>query len=85
MYLSALCMCYGVTKDEKVLAAARRCKDAMLLLTRATGIKGFTARAVRYPDEKDWGKGLETQDIGQEWHRSPDGTYEWLGETSSDE
>ncbi len=84
-YLSALCMCYAVTKNKKVLAAARRCKDAMLLLTRAPGIKGFTARAVRYPDEKDWGKGLETQGIGEEWHRSPDGTYEWLGETSSDE
>lgn len=84
-YLSSLCMCYAVTKDEKVRAAARRCKEAMLVLTRAPEIKGFTARAVRYPDEKDWGKGLDTQDIGQEWHRSSDGTYEWLGETSSDE
>lgn len=84
-YLAALSMCYAVTKDEKVLKAARRYKDAMLFLTRAPGIKGFTARAVRFPDEEKWGKGLDTQGIGEEWHRSPDGTYEWLGETSSDE
>ena len=85
MYLCALCMWYSITKDEKILETARRYKDAMLVLTRAPGIKGFTARAVRYPDEKDWGKGLEEQREGEEWHRSADGTYEWLGETSSDE
>ena len=85
MYLAGLAMCYAVTKDEKVLAAARRSKDAMLYLTRATEIKGFTARAVRFPDEPDWGVGLDTGEIGSEWHRSSDGTYEWLGETSSDE
>lgn len=84
-YLASLCLWYDKTKDEKILKAARRYKDAMLILTRATEIKGFTARAVRYPDEKTWGQGLETQEIGNEWHRSSDGTYEWLGETSSDE
>ncbi len=84
-YLAALCLWYDKTKDEKILKAARRYKDAMLVLTRAPEIDGFTARAVRYPDEASWGEGLETQDIGNEWHRSSDGTYEWLGETSSDE
>lgn len=84
-YLAALCLWYDKTKDEKILKAARRYKDAMLVLTRAPEIDGFTARAVRYPDEATWGQGLETQEIGNEWHRSSDGTYEWLGETSSDE
>ena len=84
-YLAALCLWYDKTKDEKILKAARRYKDAMLVLTRAPEIDGFTARAVRYPDEASWGEGLETQEIGNEWHRSSDGTYEWLGETSSDE
>lgn len=84
-YLMALCMWYSVTKDKKILESARRYKDAMLVLTRATEIKGFTARAVRYPDEKGWGEGLDSLEIGAEWHRSSDGTYEWLGETSSDE
>lgn len=84
-YLAALSLWYAVTKDEEILKAARRTKDAMLVLTRAPEIKGFTARAVRYPDEENWGVGLDTQEIGAEWHRSSDGTYEWLGETSSDE
>ncbi len=85
MYLAALCLWYDKTKDEKILKAARRYKDAMLVLTRAPELKGFTARAVRYPDEATWGQGIDTQEIGNEWHRSSDGTYEWLGETSSDE
>lgn len=85
-YVGALAMCYSLTKNEEVLKAARRSKDAMLFLTRAPEIKGFTARAVRFPDEADWGKGIDkTGVIGEEWHRSSDGTYEWLGETSSDE
>ncbi len=85
MYLAGLAMCYAKTKDEKVLEAARKAKDAMLFLTRATELKGFTARAVRFPDEAEWGVGLDSGEIGSEWHRSSDGTYEWLGETSSDE
>ena len=84
-YLAALCLCYAVTKDEEVLKAAKRTKDACLFLTRAPEIKGFTARAVRFPDEPTWGKGIDENKIGEEWHRSSDGTYEWLGDTSSDE
>ncbi len=84
-YLAGLAMWYAVTKEEKILKAARRSKDAMLFLTRAPEIKGFTARAVRFPDEENWGVGLDSQEIGSEWHRSSDGSYEWLGETSSDE
>ena len=84
-YLAALSMWYAVEKNEEVLKAARKAKDAMLFLTRAPEIKGFTARAVRFPDEYGWGTNLESNNIGREWHRSSDGTYEWLGETSSDE
>ena len=84
-YLAGLAMWYAVTKDEEVLKAARRTKDAMLFLTRAPEMKGFTARAVRFPDEEEWGTKLESDEPGCEWHRSSDGTYEWLGETSSDE
>ncbi len=84
-YLCALCMAYDVTKNEKYRKMAKRYKDAMLILSKATEIKGFPARAVRYPDEPGWGEGLGELDLGSEWHRSSDGTYEWLGETSSDE
>ena len=84
-YLASLCFCYAVTKDEEVLKAAKRTKDAGLFLTRAPEIKGFTARAVRFSDEPKWGVGLGENKRDEEWHRSSDGTYEWLGETSSDE
>lgn len=84
-YLAALCYCYAVTKDEKVLASARRCMNAMVKLTKVTGIKGFTARAVRYEGDKNYGIDLDKQIDWGEWHKAPDGICEWLGETSSDE
>ena len=82
-YLGGLCDCYAVTKNEKVLEAARRSMHAMVKLTKASGIKGFTARAVRYEGDKGYGN-LESRDWS-EWHKAPDGSCEWLGETSSDE
>lgn len=84
-YLGALCYCYAVTKDEKVLESARRCMNAMAKLTKITGIKGFTARAIRYEGDRNYGKNLDMQIDGGEWHKAPDGSCEWLGETSSDE
>lgn len=85
VYLGALCYAYAVTGDKKQLEAARRCKDAMLLLMRITGIKGFTARAVRFPGEPHYGEDINSTKEGSEWRRAADGTTDWLGETSSDE
>ncbi len=82
-YLGSLCYNYAVTKDEKVLEAARRSMYAMVKLCKVSGIKGFTARAIRYEGEEGFGTIVERD--GHEWHPSPDGTCEWLGETSSDE
>lgn len=84
-YLASLAYCYAVTGDEKVLEAARRSMNAMIFLTKVSGIKGFTARAVRFEGEPGYGKNLDMQIDGGEWHKSPDGKCEWLGETSSDE
>ena len=84
-YLAALCYCYAVTKDEKVLEAARRSMKACAYLTKVSGIKGFTARAVRFEDDEGYGIGTEQNVDWCEWHKAPDGTCEWLGETSSDE
>lgn len=85
VYIGALCYCYAVTGDKKVLAAAKRSIEAMKFLTKVTGIKGFTARAVRFEGEEGYGKNLDMQIDGAEWHKAPDGSCEWLGETSSDE
>ena len=84
-YLAGLCYCYAVTKDEKVLASARRTMKALASLTKITGKKGFTARAVRFPGDEGYGTNLDMQIDGGEWHKAPDGSCEWLGETSSDE
>ena len=66
-----------------MLEAARRSMYAMVKLTKVSGIKGFTARAIRYEGEEGYGTRVER--AGQEWHSAPDGSCEWLGETSSDE
>lgn len=82
-YLGSLCYCYAVTKNEKVLEAARNSMHAMVKLTKVSGIKGFTARAVRFEGEDGFGTRVDR--AGEEWHSAPDGSCEWLGETSSDE
>ena len=84
-YIGALSFCYAVTKDKKILEAARRSMNACALLTKITGIKGFTARAVRFPGDPGYGEKLDLPIDGGEWHKAPDGKREWLGETSSDE
>lgn len=78
-YVAAQSFRYAVTSEKAALEQARRGMQATLLLTRITGIPGFTARAVRYPGEAGFGDG------NKEWHASPDGSCEWKGETSSDE
>ncbi len=82
-YVGALAYCYAVTKDEKVLEAARRSMNAMGYLAKISGVKGFTARAVRFEGEPGYGTVVKRD--GQEWHPAPNGECEWLGETSSDE
>lgn len=82
-YIGSLAYCYAVTKDEKVLEAARRSMKAMGYLAKVTGKKGFTARAVRFEGDPEFGIFIDRE--GSEWHPSPDGVSEWLGETSSDE
>lgn len=82
-YVGALAYCYAVTKDEKVLEAARRSMKSMGYLAKITGVKGFTARAVRFEGEPGYGTVVKRD--GSEWHPAPNGECEWLGETSSDE
>lgn len=83
LYVAALCFEYACTHDKETKKQARRSLDAMLKLLEVTGIEGFAARAVRYPDEREYGTGNR-----KEWHITKDkngNELEWLGETSSDE
>ncbi len=83
VYVASLCFEYACTHDPETKRQARRSLNAMFKLLEVTGIKGFAARAVRYPDERDYGTGNR-----KEWHTATDkdgNELEWLGETSSDE
>lgn len=83
LYIASLCFEYACTKDEKVREDALRSLMAIIKLTKITGKEGFTARALRYPDERNYGTGAR-----HEWHAAVDedgNELEWLGETSSDE
>lgn len=83
VYVADLSYEYACTKDEEIRKIAKRSLMAMIKLTEVTGIDGFVARAVRYPDEREYGTGAR-----EEWHivKDEDGNeFEWLGETSSDE
>ena len=81
LYCASQCFRYKVTGDEKARANAKRAVEAMIKLTEITGKKGFTARAIRYSDEENFGTGVR-----EEWHYCEDNPdCEWLGETSSDE
>lgn len=81
LYCASQCFRYKVTGDPKAKFNAKRAVEAMIKLTEITGKKGFTARAIRYSDEENFGTGDR-----EEWHYCEnDPNCEWLGETSSDE
>ncbi len=79
LYAAAESFRYAVTGEKEARENAREAYKAINLLTKITGIPGFTARAVRYPGEKGFGDG------NHEWVKTPDGKAEWKCETSSDE
>lgn len=81
MYMACQTYRWGVTKEKDALENARRTFRALQKLTTVTGIPGFTARAVRYPDDPSAGFG----NGDPEWHLDAKGKCEWKGETSSDE
>ena len=77
MYAAAECFRYAVTKSPEALANARKSIDAILFLEEVTGRPGYPARS--YIRKGDW------RGQGGVWHWTPDGAYEWKGDTSSDE
>lgn len=92
LYVAAQCFRYAVTGSEEAKRRAWQSTTALLDLERRTPISGFPARAlVREGEDIIKSRG--------EWHRtetwhapgekepgpSPDGPWEWKGDTSSDE
>lgn len=92
LYAAAECFHYAVTGSEEARRFAWESVRALLDLERRTPISGYPARALVR-------EGEEVSKSGGEWHRtetyigpgeaepgpSPDGAWEWKGDTSSDE
>jgi hypothetical protein len=78
MYLAAECFRYRVTQEPDARKFARQALDALMRLESITGVSGFPARSFIKV-------GAEERPKDGEWHRTPDGQWEWKGDTSSDE
>ena len=81
-YLAAQCFRYGATKSADAREIAVRTFEALERLETVTGISGYPARSYA----------LATDSVKQSrsphpkyWHPSPDGKWQWLDDTSSDE
>ncbi len=79
LYIGAECFRYAVTGDPQAKKNARKSLDAMMRLERINGIPGFISRSFVPAGEP------ERLHYGGEWHLTPDGKWEWKGDTSSDE
>jgi len=80
IYLAAESFRYAVTGDPKAKENAKECYEAMRRLEQLTGIEGFPARAAVRRDSTNVAKS------GGEWHQSSvDPSWDWKGDTSSDE
>lgn len=78
LYVAAQCFQYAATGDEAARERARESLHALRWLEEVTPLKGFPARAAVK-------KGERVIKSSGEWHESPDGEWEWKGDTSSDE
>lgn len=81
-YLAAQCFRYGATQRPEARELAVRTFEALERLETVTGISGYPARSYA----------LATDSVKQSrsphpkhWHPSPDGKWQWLDDTSSDE
>ncbi len=84
-YMSAKCFEYAVTGNPEARAAAVDMMKTVKWSEEITSIDGFPARSIYAVNEltvkADHGSG----GLPAEWHATPDGEWEWKGDTSSDE
>lgn len=81
-YLAAQCFRYGATKSADAREIAVRTFEALERLETVTGISGYPARS--YALAADSVKQSRSPHP-KHWHPSPDGKWQWLDDTSSDE
>ncbi len=85
-WLTAMTYKYAVTGDPKAWEEAVNTLKAMVWLEEITGVPGFVARSI-WSVHGDAGHKSEGGSGGlpARWTPTPDGNFEWKGDTSSDE
>ncbi|MBX3257083.1 MAG: hypothetical protein KF862_23305 [Chitinophagaceae bacterium] len=81
-YLAAQCFRYAVTRDADAREKAIRTFEALERLETITGIPGYPARSYATAEDKVV---QSRSPHPKHWHSSPDGKWQWLDDTSSDE
>ncbi|WP_209329540.1 transcriptional regulator [Lunatimonas salinarum] len=81
-YLIAQCYRYAVTKSPEAKEKATRTFEVLERLETVSGISGYPARSYARAEDTVTPSRSPHQKI---WHPSPDGKWQWLDDTSSDE
>ncbi|MBX7258502.1 MAG: hypothetical protein K1Y02_19220 [Candidatus Hydrogenedentes bacterium] len=84
-YLNAKCFEFAVTGDPKVRAEAVDMMKSVKWSEEITSIDGFPARSIYAANEPCAKAQHGSGGLPAEWHATPDGLWEWKGDTSSDE
>ena len=84
-YLSAKCFEYAVTGKPEARAEAVNMMKSMVWSEEITPIDGFPARSIYAVNEPCLKAQHGSGGLPAEWHPTPDGVWEWKGDTSSDE
>ena len=84
-YLTAMCFKFAVTGDKHARDEAVDFFNSVKWSEEITGIPGFPARSVWAVGEKGHQAQHGSGGLPAEWHETPDGVWQWKGDTSSDE
>ncbi len=84
-YFAAKCFEYAVTGSPEARAAALDMMRSMKWSEEITSIDGFPARSIYAAGEACLKAQHGSGGLPAEWHATPDGLWEWKGDTSSDE
>ncbi len=84
-YASAKCFEYAVTGNKKARDQAVDMMKSMCWSEEITPMKGFPARSIYNVGEPTLKAMHGSGGLPAEWHPTPDGLWEWKGDTSSDE
>lgn len=84
-YLNAKCFEFAVTGNPEVRVEAVDMMKTVKWSEEITSVDGFPARSIYAVNEETHKAKHGSGGLPAEWHATPDGLWEWKGDTSSDE